>query len=326
MKKYSLKENLVTDEKIYKQRREILKNTGIIGSALTGVRILGAGTIGAGLINTASAEDLQILGKKYNYKKNPKYKASPETPFSKASTYNNYYEYGFNKDEPYYNAKVMNIDNWSVMLDGEVESPKQIAFEDILKMVNLEERIYRLRCVEAWSMVIPWLGFELRELLKVVKPTSKAKFIKMETVVQQTMSNIKTYIRWPYVEGLRMDEAMHPLTFIAVGMYGKMLPRQNGAPLRLVVPWKYGFKYIKSIVRISFVDYMPRTTWMQLASNEYGFYATVNPNVNHPRWSQASERVIDDSFFPRRRDTEMYNGYGNEVAHLYAGLDLRKNY
>jgi sulfoxide reductase catalytic subunit YedY len=218
-----------------------------------------------------------------------------------------------------------------VVVDGEVGRPGRYALEDFMKPYQLEERIYRLRCVEAWSMVIPWIGFPISALLSQVEPTSKAKFIRFETLQDpKSMPGQQSgfaLIDWPYVEGLRLDEAMNPLAILAVGMYGRELPNQNGAPLRLVVPWKYGFKSIKSIVRISLVSEQPKTTWQSIASDEYGFYANVNPTVDHPRWTQARERRLPSGLFkPNVRDTLMFNGYADEVASLYAGLDLRKNY
>lgn len=253
------------------------------------------------------------------------------TPFKDATTYNNFYEFGTDKGDPSKNASSLVTEPWSVVVDGEVGKPGKFALEDFVKPYQLEERIYRLRCVEAWSMVIPWLGFPLASILKQVEPTSQARFVRFETLQDSaTMPGQRSsfsYINWPYEEGLRLDEAMHPLTIMAVGMYGRELPNQNGAPLRLVVPWKYGFKSIKSIVRISLVKEQPRTTWQSIASDEYGFYANVNPQVDHPRWTQARERRLPSGLFaPNVRETQMFNGYADEVAPLYAGLDLKVNY
>jgi len=253
------------------------------------------------------------------------------TPFKDATTYNNFYEFGPDKGDPAANAGALKTEPWSVVIDGEVNKPGKYALEDFIKPYQLEERIYRLRCVEAWSMVIPWIGFPISELIKRVEPTSKAKYVRFETLVdRKDMPGVQSnfaLIDWPYVEGLRMDEAMHPLAILAVGMYGRVLANQNGAPLRLVVPWKYGFKGAKSIVRISFVEEQPKTTWQSLASDEYGFYANVNPTVDHPRWSQARERRLPSGLFsPNVRPTLMFNGYADEVASLYAGMDLRKDY
>ncbi len=252
------------------------------------------------------------------------------TPFKDATRYNNFYEFGPNKGDPARHAAQFKVEPWTVTIDGEVAKPGQFSLEEFCQPHQLEERIYRLRCVEAWSMVIPWLGFPLSDLLKRAEPTAQAKYVRFETLVDpQRMVGQRSgfsLIDWPYIEGLRLDEAMHPLTLMAVGMYGRVLPAQNGAPLRLVVPWKYGFKSIKSIVRISLTSAQPKTTWESLAPNEYGFYANVNPEVDHPRWSQAQERRLPSSLFsPNIIPTRMFNGY-DEVAGLYAGLDLRKNY
>lgn len=253
------------------------------------------------------------------------------TPFKDATNYNNFYEFGPDKGDPAANAGALKTEPWSVVIDGEVGKPGKYALEDFIKPYQLEERIYRLRCVEAWSMVIPWIGFPISELIKRVEPTSNARFVRFETLLdRQDMPGVQSnfaLIDWPYVEGLRMDEAMHPLAILAVGMYGRVLANQNGAPLRLIVPWKYGFKGAKSIVRISFVAEQPKTTWQSLAPNEYGFYANVNPTVDHPRWTQAHERRLPSGLFsPNVRPTLMFNGYADEVASLYAGMDLRKDY
>ncbi|NIE78042.1 protein-methionine-sulfoxide reductase catalytic subunit MsrP [Pantoea sp. Ap-967] len=253
------------------------------------------------------------------------------TPFKDATHYNNFYEFGPDKGDPAANGGSLKTEPWSVVVDGEVGKPGRYALEDFVKPYQLEERIYRLRCVEAWSMVIPWLGFPLAQVLKQVEPTSKARYVRFETLKDpEHMPGQRSgfaLIDWPYREGLRLDEAMHPLAILAVGMYGRELANQNGAPLRLVVPWKYGFKSIKSIVRISLVAEQPGTTWEGLAPTEYGFYANVNPTVDHPRWSQARERRLPSGLFsPNVRETQMFNGYADEVASLYTGLDLRKNY
>jgi methionine sulfoxide reductase catalytic subunit len=253
------------------------------------------------------------------------------TPYKDATHYNNFYEFGTDKADPAENAASLKTQPWSVVIDGEVAKPGTYALEDVVKPYQLEERIYRLRCVEAWSMVIPWLGFPLADLLKRVEPTTKARYVRFETLEDPAsmpgQRSSFSYIRWPYEEGLRLDEAMHPLTLMAVGMYGRELPNQNGAPLRLVVPWKYGFKSIKSIVKISLVAEQPSTTWQSIAPQEYGFYANVNPQVDHPRWTQARERRLPSGLFaPNVRETQMFNGYAEEVASLYEGLDLRKNY
>ena len=245
------------------------------------------------------------------------------TPYEDVTRYNNYYEFGTGKGDPARNAGSLRTRPWTVTVEGHCQRPGEYAMEDLLARFPSEERIYRLRCVEAWSMVIPWLGFPLGDLLAWLEPTSRAKFVELTTLLdREQMPGVRRpVLDWPYVEGLRMDEAMHPLTLMATGLYGRELPNQNGAPLRLVVPWKYGFKSIKSIVRIRLVEDMPATSWNLAAPNEYGFYANVNPQVDHPRWSQARERRIGEI---RQRPTLMFNGYGEEVSHLYAGMDLRR--
>jgi sulfoxide reductase catalytic subunit YedY len=253
------------------------------------------------------------------------------TPFKDATHYNNFYEFGPEKGDPARNASKLVTTPWEVTVDGEVGKPGKYLLEDLVSEASLEERIYRLRCVEAWSMVIPWLGVPLAELVRRVEPNSNAKYVRFETLSRpEQMPGMRSgfsLIDWPYVEALRIDEAMHPLSLMAVGMYGRVLPNQNGAPLRLVVPWKYGFKSIKSIVRISFVEEQPSTTWETMAPQEYGFYANVNPKVSHPRWSQARERRLPGSLFsPNVRETLMFNGYEEEVSSLYAGMDLSKDY
>lgn len=253
------------------------------------------------------------------------------TPYDHAAGYNNFYEFGYEKTDPAAKSSRFNPHPWQVEIAGEVEKPGVISLEDILKKVDLEERVYRLRCVEAWSMVIPWVGFSLASLLKQFSPTSKAKYVAFTTVHRPSempgQRSSFSSIKWPYREGLRIDEAMNPLTLLAVGMYGKILPNQNGAPLRLVVPWKYGFKSIKSIVKIEFTEKEPVTTWSQMAPDEYGFYANVNPQVSHPRWSQAQERRLPSGLLkPNIIPTTLFNGYADDVAHLYQGMDLKKFY
>ncbi len=250
------------------------------------------------------------------------------TDFEDIANYTNYYEFTTNKTDSTILAQALSIDPWSVSVEGEAEVTGIFSLEDILKGNTLEERIYRFRCVEAWSMVVPWIGFPLGHLLKRFKPTSKAKFVEFTTLYNPDVmvgQRSKT-LHWPYVEGLRMDEAMHPLTFMATGMYDDSLPKQNGAPLRLVVPWKYGFKSIKAIVKIRFTDTMPKTAWNKSAPNEYGFYSNVNPEVPHPRWSQSRERILGASIFTPKRITEKFNGYGEQVASLYTGMDLKKHF
>jgi sulfoxide reductase catalytic subunit YedY len=244
------------------------------------------------------------------------------------TTYNNYYEFGTDKSDPAENSQKFQPSPWHVTIGGEAEVTGTFSLEDIMKPHPLEERIYRMRCVEAWSMIIPWVGFPLADLIKRFKPTSKAKFVEFKTLYdpKQMPGERGGVLQWPYVEGLRMDEAMHPLTLMTVGVYGKALPNQNGAPLRLVVPWKYGFKGIKAIVSIKFVERQPVNTWQLSAPSEYGFYANVNPAVDHPRWSQATERHIGGSLFDQRRPTLPFNGYGAQVASLYTGMNLRTNF
>lgn len=326
------KESDVTPESFYLSRRALL------GSSLAGLAVGGIprfsnaeGSPRYADIEPGKAPDwlVEKLGQTKWHAITPEGEAI--TPFKDATQYNNFYEFGTGKGDPAQNAGAMKAEPWSVVIDGEVGKPGRYSLEDFMKPYQLEERIYRLRCVEAWSMVIPWIGFPLSALLKQVEPTSKAKYIRFETLqdsrVMPGQRSGFALIDWPYVEGLRLDEAMNPLAILAVGMYGRELPNQNGAPLRLVVPWKYGFKSIKSIVRISLVEDQPKTTWQSIAADEYGFYANVNPQVDHPRWTQARERRLPSGLFsPNVRNTQMFNGYEDEVASLYSGLDLRKNY
>ena len=255
--------------------------------------------------------------------------AEAPNSYQDISTYNNYYEFGTDKSDPAENAQKLRTQPWTVTIGGEAEVKGSFQLEDLLKQNPLEERIYRLRCVEAWSMVIPWVGFPLAELIKRFKPTSKAKFVEFKTLYdpKQMPGQRSGVLEWPYVEGLRMDEAMHPLTLMTVGLYGKVLPNQNGAPLRLVTPWKYGFKGVKSIVKFEFVAKQPVNTWQKMAAEEYGFYANVNPKVDHPRWSQANETFIGaGGALGARQRTMIFNGYEKEVAALYKGMNLEKNY
>ena len=251
------------------------------------------------------------------------------TAYKDAAGYNNYYEFGLDKDEPARNAHTLKTRPWTVRVEGLVSKPQTLDIDSLLKLAPMEERIYRLRCVEGWSMVIPWVGYSLAELIKRVEPMGSAKYVEFVTLADKaTMPYVGSRVLdWPYVEGLRMDEAMHPLTLLAFGMYGEVLPNQNGAPVRLVVPWKYGFKSAKSIVKIRFVEKEPGTAWNKAAQQEYGFYSNVNPNVDHPRWSQATERRIgEDGLFAKKRKTLMFNGYEAQVGQLYAGMDLKKFY
>ncbi len=251
------------------------------------------------------------------------------TAYADASTYNNFYEFGTDKADPARHAGSLKPRPWTVAVEGEVAKPGTWDLEALLKLAPMEDRIYRMRCVEGWSMVIPWVGWSMAELIRRVEPTGNAKFVQFVTLADKAqMPGLSSgVLKWPYVEGLRMDEAMHPLTLLAFGMYGEVLPRQNGAPLRLVVPWKYGFKSGKSIVRIRFTDKQPKTSWETAAASEYGFYSNVNPKVDHPRWSQASERRIgEDGLFAKKRPTLMFNGYEPQVGQMYAGMDLKKFY
>lgn len=321
--KPSIPSSQITGEAVYLKRRDFITKSVVATTGAFFGRYVGA----------TDRDELVELNYQKAVQKGPAgfYTAEKLTPFSDASRYNNFYEFGTDKSDPARYAHELVTKPWSVSIDGEVDKPAQMHLEDILKRTELEERIYRLRCVEAWSMVIPWIGFPLSQLLKSVQPTSKAKYVQFFTVERPSQmrgqrSRTST-IDWPYVEGLRIDEAMHPLTLLAVGMYGKTLPNQNGAPIRLVVPWKYGFKSIKSIVRIRLSEQQPKTTWQTLAPSEYGFYANVNPDVDHPRWSQKSERRLPATFFsPNRVETQLFNGYVEQVASMYAGMDLRRYY
>jgi sulfoxide reductase catalytic subunit YedY len=290
-------------------------------------RALLAGALASGVSALAHAARVPALGEPLNYTRNENLSVS-EAPnkYEEITTYNNFYEFGTDKEDPSENARSLHTRPWSVKVDGEAEVRGTFTLEDILKGQSLEERIYRFRCVEAWSLVVPWVGFPLSSLITRFKPTSRAKYVEFTTLydLHQMPGERVPVLNWPYVEGLRMDEAMHPLTLMVVGLYGRVLPNQDGAPLRLIVPWKYGFKSIKSIVKISFTDTQPRTAWNVATPHEYGFYANVNPQVDHPRWSQASERRIGAPFLAARRPTLPFNGYAAEVASLYQGMDLRR--
>ena len=300
----------ITDPELFKERRKIIKAL----LATTGASIFPAWA--------SDSKSPWMNLPKSEFSEND---LTP-TPDKIIQNYTNYYELAFNKEDSTSLAQNIITNPWSIEISGEVEKSAHFYLEDILRQQTLEERIYRFRCVEAWSMVVPWIGFPLSHLLKSVKPLSTAKFVKFTTVSQpEAMPNQRknAMLAWPYVEGLRIDEAMHPLTILAVGLYGDVLPKQNGAPLRLIVPWKYGFKSIKAIVKIELLEKPPLTTWNQFAPNEYGFYANVNPKVPHPRWSQNSERQLASGFFTPRRQTELFNGYGEQVASLYGDMDLR---
>ena len=307
----------ITPKEIYLQRRRFLREAAAVAAA---------GATATLLPSKAGA------GQKIpNVRKSPLSTSDKLTSYGDITSYNNFYEFGTDKSDPARNAQNFRTFPWTVSIDGEIRKPVKYPFEDFLKHFPLEERIYRLRCVEAWSMVVPWIGFPLRDLIRRLEPNSRAKYVEFTTLHDpEQMPGQKTGLLgsgldWPYVEGLRLDEAMHPLTILAVGLYGEVMPNQNGAPIRLVVPWKYGFKSIKSIVKIRFVEKQPLTTWVKANSREYGFYSNVNPAVDHPRWSQASERRIgEDSLFSPKRKTLMFNGYAEQVASLYAGMDLKK--
>ncbi len=322
----------ITPEALYRGRREFLKNAALfVGTTAA----LGGGLVA--LVRRGSradppepAADVPPLpGASASagapVAKSPYSTDEPQTPFRDVTTYNNYYELGLDKSDPAQYAQGLRPRPWTVSIEGEVKKPLTLDIDTLLSWFPLEERVYRMRCVETWSMVIPWLGFPLSELVKRVEPTGNAKYVAFQTLYdpKQLPGQKSSVLDWPYVEGLRIDEATNPLAMLAVGLYGKSLPGQNGAPLRLVVPWKYGFKGIKSIVKIRFTEKEPPATWNQSAPSEYGFYANVNPDVDHPRWSQGSERRIGDL---TRRDTLMFNGYGEQVAQLYTGMDLKKLY
>lgn len=328
-KKSDISENQVTDESLYLKRRDVLKQLGFFGAtsllAASGLPLNATAKESNGSFNTTPLSAI---------KSNKSSVSDKLTPESKVITHNNFYEFGAQKHQPAENSQQFKVQPWQLSISGEVSNPFVLDYDDLFTMFSIEERIYRLRCVEAWSMVIPWLGFKLSDLIKKALPNSKAKYVVFKTLYDpdQMPGQANRYlgggIKYPYVEGLRMDEAMNDLTLMSVGLYGKTLPPQNGAPIRLVVPWKYGFKSIKSIVGIEFVERKPKTTWNKLAPSEYGFYANVNPKVAHPRWSQASERrLASGGLFSRNRiDTQMYNGYEEEVADLYKGMNLKKNY
>jgi methionine sulfoxide reductase catalytic subunit len=306
----------ITPKSLYLNRRKFLA-----GAALAGA----AAATGLGLREIVSPSTAALAAKIDGIKKSPLSTTETITPFKDVTHYNNYYEFSTSKEEPAELAKNFRTRPWQVKIDGLVDKKQDLDIDAILKMAPPEERIYRHRCVEGWSIVVPWVGFSLSELIKRVNPTSKAKFVEFTTLLdmRQMPGQQRNVLQWPYVEGLRMDEAMHPLALLCFGMYGEDLPNQDGAPLRLVVPWKYGFKSAKAIVRIRFTDKQPENTWNLSAPREYGFYSNVNPNVDHPRWSQAKERRLGEFF---KRPTLMFNGYADQVASLYSGMDLKKNF
>jgi len=315
----------ITPRAVYQSRRDLL-------------RLLAAGSAGAGLAAWAQREafaqawtppgQLASLSRAKSIVPGAM-TLDKVTEYKHASTYNNFYEFGTDKADPAKNAHTLQISPWSVAVEGLVKKPTRYTLEDLQKLSAQEERIYRLRCVEGWSMVIPWVGYSLSELIKRVEPLGSAKYVEFVTQADpKTMPGVNARVLdWPYVEGLRLDEAMHPLTLLCFGMYGEVLPKQSGAPLRLVVPWKYGFKSGKSLVKIRFTDKPPATAWNKAAASEYGFYSNVNPEVDHPRWSQATERRIgEDGLFTKKRKTLLFNGYEAQVGQLYAGMDLKKFY
>ena len=299
----------ITPLPVYRERRQFIQ----------GIAALAAGTaLGVPPMAAAAPKLTGVRASAYRLNED-------RTPYKDVTTYNNFYEFGTGKEDPSRRAGSLVTHPWTVTVEGEVRRPRTWDIEALLKLAPLEERVYRMRCVEGWSMVIPWVGFPLAELIRRAEPGGNAKYVEFVTLhdPKQMPGQRSRVLDWPYVEGLRLDEAMHPLTILAVGLYGEVLPRQNGAPLRLVVPWKYGFKSAKSIVAIRLVEKQPLTAWMRAAPREYGFYSNVNPTVDHPRWSQAKERRIGEF---RKRDTLMFNGYGDQVARLYSGMDLKRHF
>ncbi|CAM2194655.1 protein-methionine-sulfoxide reductase catalytic subunit MsrP [Paraburkholderia sp. A1RI_3L] len=314
----------ITPESVYRNRRRVLQAAGAaaIGSL--------AGPFGLSAPALAEYASPDPKAQKLAAKTNPKFVALDKvTSFKDITTYNNFYEFGTDKSDPAANAGTLRPRPWRVSVEGEVKNAKVYDIDELLKLAPLEERVYRHRCVEGWSMVMPWIGFPLAELIRRAQPTGNAKYVQFITLADpsQMPGLAQPILDWPYSEGLRMDEAMNPLTLVTVGLYGQVLPNQNGAPIRIIVPWKYGFKSAKSLVKIRFVEKQPKTSWNTYAANEYGFYSNVNPNVDHPRWSQATERRIgEDGFFTPKRKTLMFNGYGDLVASMYQGMDLKKNF
>ena len=307
----------VTPKSVYLDRRKFLQAMGIAGAAAAA---------GKGLFDLAFPSQSAFAATKFTgLAKSPFSTTEKQNSYEDVTHYNNFYEFGTDKGDPAKNSKNFNTSNWVVSVEGEVSKPRKFTMDEILKIAPLEERIYRHRCVEAWSIVVPWIGFSLSNLVKLVEPTSKAQFVAFQSYYdhQQMPQGRYAGIDFPYVEGLRMDEAMNPLALLCVGMYGETLPNQDGAPVRMTLPWKYGFKSIKSLVKIKFQQKMPPTTWNLSAPTEYGFYSNVNPTVDHPRWSQAKERRLGEIF---KRPTLMFNGYGDQVAAMYSGMDLKKNY
>jgi len=318
-KDHKIKSADITPKEVFKNRRNLLK-------------ILTLGSLAAGFSSSLQSEVFAVgeSNKKLKAKFNKKYSVNDkQTSFKDATTYNNFYEFGMDKDDPARYGKSLITRPWTVSVEGLVQKPQVFDFDSLIKLSVMEERVYRMRCVEGWSMVIPWNGFSLSNLLNKVEPLGTAKYVEFVTLAdpKQMPGLSSSIIAWPYLEGLRLDEAMNPLTLLTFGIYGEVLPNQNGAPVRIVIPWKYGFKSAKSIVKIRLTDKEPVTSWHRTAPMEYGFYSNVNPNVSHPRWSQSTERRIDGrNIFSSKIKTEMFNGYGEYVAGLYAGMDLRKFY
>jgi len=307
----------ITPRRAYEGRREFIKQLGRVAF------VAAAPALPAGVAHAQSGAKIPGV------KKSSFSTIEKQTPYKDVTTYNNYYEFGTDKSDPAENAGKLKTRPWTVSVEGAVGKPKTYGVDDLMKIGALEERVYRMRCVEGWSMVIPWVGFSLSELIKQVEPTGNAKFVEFVTLNDpKQMPGVNApVLKWPYVEGLRMDEAMNPLTLLTFGVYGEVLPNQSGAPVRVVVPWKYGFKSGKSLVKIRFTEQMPKTAWNLAAPQEYGFYSNVNPEVAHPRWSQATERRIgEDGIFAKKRATLMFNGYTEQVGQLYAGMDLRKQF
>jgi len=315
---------IVTPESVWLQRRQLLKLAGI--SAASGVG-LGAGAVWA---QTRSPQVQPVVPMASTPSQVRGARATDKVaPWKDATTYNNFYEFGTDKSDPYNEAHRLITSPWQVRVEGLVNKPTTFDIDDLRRLAPIEERIYRLRCVEGWSMVIPWLGYSLSNLIAKVQPQGSAKYVAFQTLAdRETMPGLRYGgLDWPYSEGLRLDEAMHPLTLLTLGMYGKTLPNQSGAPVRLVVPWQYGFKSAKSIVTIRLTEKQPKTAWNEAAPHEYGFYSNVNPAVNHPRWSQATERRLGEGgLFAKRLETQLFNGYADEVGQLYAGMDLRRNF
>lgn len=323
-----IKPSEITDESVYINRRALLRAAGLTVGAIAAGAACAGDESGAANAAASAPPPADMSGKFAQLVKGPFSTDAKPNDYEDVTTYNNFYEFGTGKDDPSRNARDFETAPWTVTVSGECENPGQFNYEDIIAPHAFEERIYRLRCVEAWSMVVPWVGIPMADLLKRFKPTSKARYVAFQTLLdpERMPGQRRAVLPWPYTEGLTIDEAMNPLTMMVTGVYGRELPNQNGAPLRLIVPWKYGFKSVKSIVAIAFSEKRPLTSWEEAASSEYGFYANVNPEVDHPRWSQARHREIGAGLFADKVPTQMFNGYAEQVAHLYKDLDLRRNF